>query len=195
MKTHSLFAAASLAMLFTVAAAEAPKGKDAVEEGMRQAFVDYKKGDNEAVTAKLRELIKILDERGANRVEIMMPDTVEDWKGETVKRDNAAALGGGVSLTRIYVKGGKNITVKVIKDSPLVAQLLPLLTNEELLRLANRKTYHIAGGTAVMDGEHKLQLVLDKRIYVELEGDETTGETDIAAFARKFDFGGLAKLK
>ncbi|MES2660124.1 MAG: hypothetical protein V4689_15990 [Verrucomicrobiota bacterium] len=166
---------------------------DPFEDGMRQAFTDYKKGDNEAVTAKLRELLKIMDEKGAAKVGGLLPDTVEAWKGETVKREEVP--GGGISMSRVYVSGENRVAVKVVKDSPLVAQLLPLLANDDLIKMTNRRTHRISGETAIMEGEHKLQIVLDERIYVEFVGGEATGETELVAFATKIDLSKMAKLK
>lgn len=172
-----------------------PAKPDPFEEGMRQAFAEYKKGNHEAVTAKLRELIKLEEERGAAKVGSVLPDAVEGWKGETVKNEDLTIVGGGRSISRVYVSGNRLITVKVIKDSPLVKQLIPLLTNEDLLRAGNRKTHSIGGETAIMEGERKLQMVLDERIYLEITGDETIVEKDIVAFTRKLDLKALEKLK
>ncbi len=175
--------------------ASPPKG-DAFEEGMRQAFADYKQGKNEAVTAKLRELIKLVEDKSALQVGELLPDTLNGWKGETLKREDLAILGGGVSISRTYVStGNRTLTVKVVRDSPFVKQLIPLLTSEDLIRAGNRKTHRIAGETAIMDGERKLQLVLDQRIFVELTGGDTVGETELVAAARDLDPGKLAKMK
>jgi hypothetical protein len=76
-----------------------------------------------------------------------------------------------------------------------VKQLIPLLTNEDLIRASNRKTHRISGETAIMDGERKLQLVLDQRIFVELTGGETVGETELVAAARELDLRALAAMK
>lgn len=125
----------------------------------------------------------------------MLPDTVGAWKGETVQGDDLAAAGGGVSMSRVYVSGEHKITTKVVKDSPIVDQLLPLFVNEDLLRMANRKMHRISGETGVMDGENKLQIVVAQKIYLELEGDAGTGETELVAFAEKLDLKAMAKLK
>ena len=184
----------ALAILPPAAHAQPAKG-DPFEEGMRQAFADYKKGDNEAVTAKLRELLKVMEQRGAAKVGSLLPDELDGWKGETLKTEDLGILGGGVSISRTYVSGNRTITVKVLKDSPLIKTLIPLLTNEDLIRASNRKTHRISSETAIMDGEHKLQLVLDQRIFVELVGDETILEKDLVAAARKLDLREIAKLK
>ncbi len=162
---------------------------------MREAFAEYKKGNGEAVTAKLRELLKLMEDKGAKKVNGVLPDDLAGWKGDVLKRDDIGMIGGGVALSRAYQSEGKKVTIKVVKDSPLVKQLLPLLTNQELLELSNRKTHRIGGETGVMAGEHKLQLVVDSRIYVELEGGEETGETELVALARKLDLNALGKLK
>lgn len=181
--------------LASQAAEPTKKPVDPFEEGIREAFVAYKKNDYEATTAKLRELLKIMEEKSAEKVGEVLPASIEDWKGEALKRDDLSALGGGASISRTYEKGAQEITVKVVKDSPLVKQLIPIFANEELLRLSNRKTYTVSGEKAVMEGEHKLQLVVDGRIYVELVGDATTGEKDLLGLARKLDLNALAKMK
>lgn len=186
---------ALLAAIALPMSAAPPKG-DAFEEGMRQAFADYKAGRHEAVTAKLRELLKLVEERNAEKIGDLLPDKLIDWKGETPKREDLAIIGGGLSISRTYVStGNRTLTVKVVRDSPLVKQLIPLLTNEDLIRASNRKTHRISGETAIMDGERKLQLVLDQRIFVELAGGETVGETELVAAARELDLRALAAMK
>lgn len=176
-------------------AAAQTKTVDWFEEGMRQAVADYKKGDSEAVTAKLRELLKIMEEKNAEKMGDLLPAAFDEWKGESVKKDDLGGFGGGVSLSRTYLNGERQITVKVIKDSPLVKQFLPLIANEELLKLSNRKTHRVSGETAVMEGENKLQLVVDGRILVELVGNEGTGEKELVAMARRLDLNALKKMK
>ena len=160
---------------------------------MRQAFKDYKAGNDEAVTTQLQALLKMMDEKGAAKAGELFPETLGDWKGETVETESIP--GGGISLTRVYLSGEHRITVKVIKGSPLVAQLLPLLANEDLIKMTNRKTHVIDGETAIMEGEHKLQLVVDSRIYVELEGDDATDGTELVNAATKLGVSQFAKLK
>jgi hypothetical protein len=72
---------------------------------------------------------------------------------------------------------------------------MALLGNEELLKLGNRKTMRISGQTAVMEGEHKLQIVLDGRIYVELLGNDKAGERELVSFARKLDLRAISKME
>ena len=178
-----------------VSAKEDPKKPDLFESGLRQVMEDYRKGDDEAVVEKLRVLLKMMEEKGAKKVGDLLPENIEAWKGDSLKQDDLAALGGGVSMSRVYASGKKQVTVKVVKDSPLVKQLIPLISNEDLLKLANRKTYTISGETGAMEGDKKLQLVVDKRILVELVANAEADEKDLVAIARKLDLNALAKMK
>lgn len=189
-----LFAAA--AMTVPVHAANEPAKKpDLFESGLRQVMDDYRKGDDEAVMEKLRILLKMMEEKGAKKVGELLPEEIAGWKGESLKQDDLGVVGGGVSMSRLYASAKKQVTVKVIKDSPLVKQLIPLIGNEELMRLANRKTYRISGETAAMEGEKKLQMVVDGRILVELLANAEAEEKDLVALARKLDLNALAKMK
>jgi hypothetical protein len=173
----------------------APKPADAFEEGMRQAFTAYKKGEDGAVSAKLRELLKIMDEKGVAKLGATLPDMAGTWKGEALKNEDTSEAGGGVSISRTYVSGEQRVTVRFLKDPQLVAQLLPLLVNEDLLKMSGRKIHKISGETAVMDGENKLQIVVDQRIYLELVGENGAAETELVNLAEKLDLAGIAKLK
>lgn len=189
-----LIVVAAVSTLLPLPAKAQPVKIEGFEEGMRQAFAEYKKGDTDAVTAKLRELLKLMEAQGAAKIGALLPDAVDAWKGESLKIDDGAG-GGGVSISRNYVSGENRIGVKVVKDSPTVTELLPLFANEELIRMTQRKMHKISGQTAIMEGENKLQIVVDGRILVELEGDAGTGETGLVAFANKLDLAALAKIK
>ncbi len=166
---------------------------DEFEDGMRAAFASYKKGDTAAVTAKLRELFAVVEAKEAAKFGELLPETVGAWKGDAASTGEMA--GGGTAVTRIYKSGEKTITVIISKDSPLIGQLLPLLANPDLIEMTHRKTHKIAGETAIMEGEHKLQIVLKSRIYVEIGGDDTTGEKELVDFAGQAGLEKLAQAK
>lgn len=192
--TLRILAAAACTATLGFAKDEARK-PDLFESGLRQVMEDYRKGDDAAVTEKLRILLKMMEEKGAAKVGETLPEEIEGWEGGALKREDLTVVGGGISISRTYVSGKKEVVAKVIKDSPLMKQLIPLIANEDLLKLTNRKTYRISGETAVMEGERKLQLVADGRILVELVGNAETEEKDLVALVRKLDLKALAKMK
>lgn len=195
MKSFSPILAAALLAVPAAFAREDVRKPDLFESGLRQVMDDYRKGDDEAVVEKLRILLKMMEEKGAKKVGELLPEEIDGWKGESLKQDDLGFMGGGVSISRVYAADKKQVTVKVIKDSPVVKQLIPLIGNEDLLRMANRKTYRISGETAAMEGDKKLQLVVDGRILVELLANAGAEEKDLVALARKLDLNALAKMK
>ena len=182
-----------LALLITSTSAQAEeKKKDSIEQGLREAFSAYQKGDLENVTLKLKEILKAIDEKQAAQVGAVLPDQIEEWKASPLKRENLVAVGGGISMKRTYTLKEKSITAKVVKDSPLVDELLKILSNRSVLKHTGKRVHTIAGEAALVDSERKLLIGIDGEILLELEGDNDCETKDIVAFARKLD---LKKMK
>jgi len=189
MKTSCL-----LISLLALSFATAEEKKDPFEAGIREAWDLYKDGKEEEVSEKLRELLKIMEERGAEKVIEVLPGQIDYWKGGALEREDLAVMGGGISLSRTYATGKRKVEVKVIKDSPLMKQLAPLIANPQLLALGKRETHKISGKTAVMDGDTKLQMILSDRIYLELNSMGEATEKDLVALARELDLKALSKI-
>ncbi len=170
------------------------KTEDDIEMGLRNVFTVYKKGDKKEALERMRALVKLMEANSADAVAELLPEEVGDWKGETMKKEDLTIAGGGVSISRVYVDGEKNVTVKIIKDAPVIKPIIAMLANKELLALSGRKTSRISGELAVMEGERKLQMVLDERIFVELVGNAASDERDLVSLARKLDLRAISKL-
>lgn len=195
MSRHSLAILLGLVLCLPCRAQPATGPADPVADGLREAFRLHQKGDAEALAAKLRELTKMVEDKGAAKVAVLLPDKLGDWKAGELRREDLAALGGGISLARKYESGEKSVSVKVVKDSPLAKQFIPLLLNEDLMRASGRKSHRISGETGYMEGERKLQMVLAGTVYLELAGNGTTSENDLVEVARGLDLRALGKLK
>lgn len=187
--------AAALVLGWCGPGAIAAPERDAVESGLRDAYKLYQEQKFGEVSAKLREILKLLEEKEAAVVGEILPAMIDDWEGGELKREDLALLGGGFSLSREYYWGVKTVTVKLMKDSPILKGLLPLLQNEQLIELSGRKTHAILGETAVMEGDRKLQLVIDEKILVEVAGNEHAKESDVLGLARKLDVMRLKEMK
>ncbi len=170
------------------------KTEDEIEMGLRNVFTVYKKGDKKEALERMRALVKLMEAKSADAVAELLPEEVGEWKGETMKKEDLSIAGGGVSISRVYVDAEKNVTVKVIKDAPVIKPLIAMLGNKELLALSGRKTSRISGEVAVMEGERKLQMVLDERIFVELVGNAASDERDLVSLVRKLDLRAISKL-
>jgi|GEM_PF-6535793 len=184
-----------LGLALPLCAADEAAEKDPVEAAFREAWADYKKGDHEATAEKLRELLRMIEDKTAAKVEALLPDQVDHWKAEELKRDDLSVVGGGISISRLYLSGKRRVEVKVVKDSPILKSLLPLITNEQMIELSGRETHTISGETAIMEGERKMQMVLDERVYLELVAGGEADEKDLLRLARGLDLRALGKIR
>lgn len=188
-----------LALTFAVASAQSSENnkeeKDPIEQGLRDAFSLYQKEDLKAVSAKLKTLLKLIDEKNAAKVGATLPDKVEEWKAPELEREDLSSLGGGISVKRIYTLEEKSITAKLVKDSPLVDKLLKILANREALKFTGKKVHTIDGEAALVDSERKILISIEGTLLLELEGDNDCEAKDILAFARKLDLKEMKKLE
>jgi hypothetical protein len=185
----------AMTMVMTSAVAVGAPEADPVESGLRDAFRLYQAEKFGEVSAKLRELLKLLEEKEADRVGEILPAKIDDWEGDELKREDLALLGGGVSVQRDYFWGVKKVNIKLVKGSPLLKGVLALLENKDVVALSGRKTHTIFGETAVMESDRKLQLVIDGEILVEVTGNEHTSESDVVGLARELDVKELKKMQ
>jgi hypothetical protein len=178
-----------------VAAKDGKAKKDPIEQGLREAFSAYQKEDLEAVTAKLQEVLKAIDERKAAKVGAVLPDELGDWKAGELEREDLAAIGGGISVKRTYKLEEKSITAKLVKDSPLVDKWLKILSNRDALKFTGKKVHTIDGEAALVDSERKILIGIESEVLLELVGDNDCEAKDILAFARKLDLKTMKALE
>lgn len=168
---------------------------DEVGNLFKDAWKKYQDNDYGEVTGKLRDLIKLLEDKTAKRAGIAMPERIADWSGGDLKRESLAFMGGGVAVQRAYRKESKEITVKLVKDSPVGDEMMKFLDNDDLIDASGKRVYTIFGERAILDSERKLMMVIDGEIYLELVGDNDTKTSDLVAFARKLDLRLMKKMK
>jgi hypothetical protein len=195
MTTKPLCWITSLVIAGTLAAAPGPGREDPIEKGLKDAYRAYQAGDHGKVTETLQTLLKLMEEKNAKKVEEVLPEDLNGWKGNDLERDDLSAVGGGISLRRTYQQDNKSVTVKVIKDSPLVDQWLKVLANEDLVRASGKKTFNISGETAILEEDLKVLISIGGEILVELKGDNDCRDADLISLARKLDLKILKRMK
>ena len=178
---------------FSLAIAE-PLKKDPVEKGFKDAFEEYQKENYSTTVEKLREMIKLLEEKNVQRVGEVLPEKIDDWHGTDLKREDLSALGGGVSVKRVYNDKSKSITVKLVKDSPLIDKWIGMLSNRDLLQASGKKVHNISGEAALVDKPLKVLMAIDEEILVEIKGDNDCSTKDLIALTRKLDLRKMKKM-
>lgn len=190
MKTKTALLAA-----FTLSISTGLGTADEVGDLFKDSWKKYKSEDYGEVIGKLRDLIKLLEDKTAQRAEVVIPERVADWSGGDLKRESLVFLGGGVSVQRSYRQGAKEITVKMVKDSPLGDELMKILNNDDLIKASGKRVHTIYGEKAIVENERKLLMVVDNEIFLEITGDNDTRSADLVKFTRKLDLRSMKKMK
>lgn len=168
---------------------------DPFEAGMRDTFAAYKKGEMETVSGKLHELITIVTQKTSAKIALLLTDKVGDWKGDPLEPRGPEFPEDVAAAVRSYTSGDHRITVRIVRNQLMVEQLAPALVNEDLLRAANRNIHKLGPLNGVMDGEHKLEVLVQPKFHIAIEGNEQTPEAELVAFAEMLNLPALLKLK
>ena len=186
---------ASLLLGLTLSFAAPSVTADQVDDLFKESWNKYQDKDYGEVIGKLRDLIALLEEKNVARAKQALPERVADWSGGDLKRESLALVGGGVAVERVYRSGKKEITVKLVKDSPLGDELVKVLNNDALVQASGKRVHTIYGQRALLESERKLLLTIEDEMILEFKGDQDTRSTDLVKFARQLDIRLLKNMK
>lgn len=190
MRGGRLVAPGFAVMLLLIGAAPAVRA-DEIGDAIAEAGKSYAAGDVAGARASLGEAMQLLSQRAATQLGAALPAALPGWRAEDVETSTAAAamLGGGAQASRRYIgPGDKSVTIQVMADNPIVAQLGMIFANPAMAG-AMGKLIRIGSQRAIQNTDNEIQMLVENRIIVTVSGDAPI-EAKLA-FARAID---LAKL-
>jgi hypothetical protein len=174
--------------------------KDSITDLMRSAMQKYQKADLNGTAEDLEAARKLVDARRGDRAAFLLP-AVNGWTSLKAEKQDAGILGGTSAWRRSYEgkdkDKDKSIKAELILDSPLVAQLTPLLTNPTIAQGAGFEIRKVDGRDALIKkiGEgYELNIWIGSGILFKLTSPSIK-ENEMVVFAKNFDFKEMAKLK
>jgi hypothetical protein len=111
----------------------------------------------------------------------VLPDALDGWKADNIEGNAAAMamLGGGVSVSRRYHRGGTLVTIEVVAESPIVASVAGIVG---MLTAAGAETQTIDGQTVIYRKDnHSLMNIVDGLAMFTVKGQSAT-EDDLHAY-------------
>lgn len=185
MTIKSLLAAGFAAALIAVAA---PAAADDVGDAIEDARRAYRAGDVGAAKTALDLASRLLAERSAGGLARFLPAAPAGWTAGEAETDasTAAAFGGGLIAKRRYAGSGRDVTVLVLANSPLIAQVAPLFSSAQLLGVMGR-AIRVRGKTALL-AQGKIQVLLGRTLVI-IEGSGS--EADKRAFLDALDLAAI----
>lgn len=190
MRLRNAIAAMLLSSGLLIPAAQA----DEISDALAKAAEAYQNGDIGATMAALQEAETALQQRRAETLKTFLPAAMEGW---TLQDNDTMAmagemLGGGYGVSRLYTKAdGNSVSLDVIADSPMLAMVMGMFANPQMMQMSGMKTETIAGQTAMVDEMGGYQLMVANRFMITVGGSAALEEK--RAYVERIDFEGLSK--
>ncbi|HWL51711.1 MAG TPA: hypothetical protein VNQ90_04705 [Chthoniobacteraceae bacterium] len=172
-----------------------PLQADEIEDTISEALTKYKAGELSGAGGSLQYALNLLNEQKSKKVMEFIPATIGDWKGDEGKADSHGMLGGGFSVSRKFTNEKQSANVKITMDSPLIQQMIGMLSNPMFAGQMGMKMRDIEGEKAMVNPKNgELSLVINSTILVQVKGRDL-GEEELLTLAKGLDVAGLKAMK
>ena len=168
-----------------------PALADDISDAIADAQKAYASGDLSGAKQSLDVASQLLAQRSADGLAKFLPPAPAGWTAGDTETDAAAAamFGGGLIARREYSKGGSDVTVQIITQSPIIAQMGGMFASAQMLG-AMGKVFRHQGRTAVLTKEGTIQLMSGGTLVM-IEGSGS--EADKRAFLNAIDLAAIEK--
>ncbi|MDQ0505467.1 hypothetical protein [Xanthobacter agilis] len=164
---------------------------DDVSDAIADAQKAYASGDMAGAKQALDAAAQLLAQRNAEGLAKFLPPAPAGWTAGAVETDAAAAamFGGGLIAKREYTKDDARVSVQIISQSPIIAQMAGLFGNAQMLG-AMGKVFRQQGRMAVVTRDGAVQM-LSGGTFITIEGNAS--EAEKKAFLSALDLAGIEK--
>ncbi len=189
--SKSFFGLFSIFLIFGSSIASADEVEQAIQEGLEK----YKAAEYSGAGQSLQYAINLLNEKKGNQLLGLLPGDVDGWTASEGEMQSLGILGGGITATRDYTKDELAAKITVTVDSPLVQQMLGMLSNPLFAGQLGMKMRKIDGQDALYNPQSgEVSIVLDNRILLKVEGNQVP-EADLMALAGHVKLAELKAMK
>lgn len=184
-------------LLVAVGAASAA---DVVPGRMDAARQAYQRGEVARAALELQAALIELHERLGKGFAEMMPAPLAGWQSEPAEVQGLGEVGGGLSVTRAYLKGESSMNASLILDSPAVAAAAALFANPAASAAqANLRPVKVGPENALLrydpaNSAGEITMVLGNRVLLHIEGDNLTSGDPLVEVAKGWNVAGIRKL-
>jgi hypothetical protein len=184
MRVRVLLLAAT--MLAAIPAARADEISDAITEAGRS----WQSGDAVAARSALEEALQLLAQRAAAGLGEALPAALPGWTAEEAETSAATGLfGGATQASRTYRNDQEQeVRIQFTSDNPMISQMATVYSNPALAGSMG-KLIRIGSQRAIQTSDQEIQMLVDNRILVTIQGDAPLDAK--LAYARAID---VAKL-
>ncbi|MCV6596112.1 MAG: hypothetical protein OIF40_03380 [Mangrovicoccus sp.] len=170
-------------------AAPLPAGADEITDALEATREAYEAGSIVEALQELSIAQALLQAQKTAGIVAFLPEAPDGWTRE-VDTDMAAGMmmfGGGTGAEARYIKGGEQIELTLMADSPMIGTFAGLMNNPAMLMASGGKLEKIGGQRfSLMDGEYST--LVGNRILVQARGSD---EAAVKALLETIPYGDL----
>ncbi len=183
---------ASLGLAALLACAGTAQADD-IKEALEEALKAYNQGDMSGTKENLGYATQLLNEKSADALTKALPAPLPGWEADEAQSSSAGAalFGGGLQASRTYNKDDHYIEVEIVGDSPMLSQMMVVMTNPALAGSMG-KSVKIGKQRGIQDENGKIMLIINNRFMVSVEGDAE--QADKLAYAEAVKLEALNNL-
>ncbi|WP_027590060.1 hypothetical protein [Pseudomonas sp. RL] len=183
---------ASLGLAALLACAGTAQADD-IKEALEEALKAYNQGDMSGTKENLGYATQLLNEKSADALTKALPAPLPGWEADEAQSSSAGAalFGGGLQASRTYNKDDHYIEVEIVGDSPMLSQMMVVMTNP-VLAGSMGKSVKIGKQRGIQDENGKIMLIINNRFMVSVEGDAE--QADKLAYAEAVKLEALNNL-
>ena len=189
-------AVAALTIAALVAASPLAARADDVTDQIAEAQAAYAKKDIATAIAALEAAASLLRQQRSDAWKGLLPPAPAGWTAEEAHSSagGAAMFAGGTGVSRKYRKGGDDVEISILAESPLIQAMSAVITNPLVASMAGRVA--VIGGrrfTFITSDNAYVTLVADK-VLVRVQGSSGLNDAALRPFVAALDFAAIEKL-
>ena len=185
-RTSGIFVATLLLIL------SAPAGADEIEDSIRAALESYQTGDLAAAKSEIDYVNQLLAQKQSASFSMILPAPFDGWTQETKGNEAAAGMamfGGGISAGADYVRGGDNVEIQLMADSPMIAAMMAVFSNPAMAGATGGQVKRVGGQKVIQMADGELQAVIHNRFMIQVTGSAPAADKE--AYFEAIDFKAL----
>ena len=178
--------------ILLVALAPTALADDFMDE-INSSLEAYKAGNYSQAIQNLNFCVNLLNEKLRDQIsKNVFPAPLAGWTAGDTEGGSAAIMGGGVMASREYRKGDASVRIGLLVDSPIASGIAMVLNNPMFAASdPDTKVVKVKGERAMQkfsDGSGELNILLDNRILIQIEGSSLESTAPMTAYAEALDF-------
>jgi hypothetical protein len=162
-----------------------------------EAVKQYNSGDYSGAASNLDYASQLIRQKKSEKMKELLPEPLPGWEADEAEAQalGTAVFGGGINVSRKYMKKPAAVTIDIITDAPVMQSLVMMINNPMLAGASGGKLESIKGQKAIVqynenDRKGEVNIVIDNRTLVTVKGRKIA-RADLVAYAASVDYEAL----